>query len=116
MLEIILLFFLTRKVGDICESKGRSGLPFKIMLVVFWLGGEIFGLILGAVISQGTGALMYVFALAGAAIGAGITFVIVKSLSPVEGYVPSLSNTGYTGLGLNTPSPSDPVQKKNNFN
>lgn len=87
MLEIILLIFLTRKIGEIVEEKGRKGTWYKVMTVVLWIGGEIVGALIGAVVAglSGIGDFsIYIFALVGAAVGAGISFIVAKSLSPVE--------------------------------
>ena len=87
MLEIILLIYLTRHIGEIIEEKGRKSGWYKVLTVVLWIGGEVFGAIVGAVVSElsGTGTfLVYIFALVGAAIGAGLAFMIAKSLSPIQ--------------------------------
>ena len=89
MLEIILLIFLTRRVGEIVEEKGRRSGWYKVLTVVLWIGGEIIGAIVGLVVAELTGSgqfLMYLCALAGAALGAVLAFVIAKSLSPVAAY------------------------------
>lgn len=83
MLEIIALVFLTRKIGEIVESKNRKAGWFKVMTVVLWIGFEIAGALVGGVYSALTGAsdaFTYLFALIGAACGAGLSFVIAKSL------------------------------------
>lgn len=81
MLEIVLLIVLTRKIGEICERKGRKATGYKILLVVLWIGGELFGAILGALLTGGEGVALYVLALLGAATGAGIAFLIAKNTS-----------------------------------
>lgn len=89
MLEIIVLIFLTRKVGEIVEEKGRRSGWYKVLTVVLWIGGEIIGAIVGLVVAGATGsgqAVMYICALLGAAIGAALSFIIAKSLSPVAAY------------------------------
>ncbi|HEX8500107.1 MAG TPA: hypothetical protein VF659_05890 [Pyrinomonadaceae bacterium] len=86
MLEIIVLIFLTRHVGEIVQSKGRKTGWFKVMTVVLWIGGEVTGAIVGGIVGALTdsGALFaYVFALVGAGIGAGASVLIARSLSPV---------------------------------
>ena len=89
MLEIILLIFLTRKVGEIVEEKGRRSGWYKVLTVVLWIGGEVIGAIIGLVVAEATGSgqpVMYLCALVGAAIGAALAFIIAKSLSPVAAY------------------------------
>jgi hypothetical protein len=84
MLEILLLIFLTRKIGAICEEKGRKAGGYKALTVVLWFGGEIAGAIIGVVATSGDGgALVYLLALFGAAVGAAISFAIVNSLTPI---------------------------------
>ena len=84
MLEIIILIFLVRHVGEIVRSKGRKAGWFQVMTVVLWIGGELFGGIVGGIIGALTEsgmALAYVLALLGAAAGAGISILIVRNLS-----------------------------------
>lgn len=86
MLEIIALIYLTRYVGETVESKGRKGGWFKFMTVMLWIGGEITGAVIGgivAAISHSGTLLVYLFAIAGAAVGAGISLVVAKSVSQV---------------------------------
>lgn len=84
MLEIIILIFLTRHIGEIVKSKGRKPGLFKLLTVVLWIGGELTGGIIGAIIGEMSGmgvGLAYLFALLGAAAGAGLSFIIARSLS-----------------------------------
>ena len=84
MLEIILLIFLTRKVGEIVRSKGRKPGWFQLLTVVLWIGGELTGADIGAILGElsdtGMG-LAYHFAQLGAAAGAGLSIIIARSLS-----------------------------------
>ncbi len=87
MLEIMLLIFLTRKVGGIIEGKGRKAGWFKAMTVGLWIGGEIGGAIIGGIVVAISGAgqfLIYVAALLGAAAGAGIAYLIANNVTPVQ--------------------------------
>jgi hypothetical protein len=55
------------------------------MFVLLWFGCEILGAIFGVILTKGeVSAGAYLFALLGAAVGAGISFVIVASLPAVE--------------------------------
>jgi uncharacterized membrane protein YeaQ/YmgE (transglycosylase-associated protein family) len=86
MLEIILLIYLTRHVGETVEAKGRKAGWYKVLTVVLWLGCEIGGAIVGGIIAalSGSGNLVvYLFALVGAAVGAGISILIARSVSPL---------------------------------
>ena len=83
MLEIVALIFLTRKVGEIVESKNRKAGWYKFMTVALWIGFEVVGAIIGGVyvaLSGASDAFSYLFALVGAACGAGLSFIIAKSL------------------------------------
>ena len=83
MLEIILLIYLTRRVGEIVKGKNRKPGWYKFMTVVLWLGGEFAGAFVGGIIVALTGTnqlLIYVFALVGAGIGAGVAFAVAKGV------------------------------------
>ncbi len=85
MLEIILLIFLTRHVGGIVEAKGRKAGWYKLLTVVLWIGGEVTGAVVGGIVGALTDSGMlfaYVFALGGAAVGAGASILIARGLSP----------------------------------
>src|SRR4051812_10380964 len=90
MLEILLLYFLGKKLAGIVRSKGRSSGVYVVLLVVLWLAGEFGGLALGAVISataspvgEPDGIVMLVGAIVGAALGTTTAFLIVRNLSPI---------------------------------
>jgi hypothetical protein len=83
MLEILLIWFMTKKVGEIVENKGYGSVFIKIGLVVAYLFGAIFGGALGAVVSgpPAPGQSMpflhlYAFAFAGALLCCGFVFMI----------------------------------------
>jgi len=85
MLEILALVYLTRKIGGVVEAKGHKGGRYKVLTVVLWIGGEFVGAILGGVLSggaeSGLGAV-YLFALLGAAAGAGLAYFIAANVPP----------------------------------
>ena len=43
MLEIVLLYFLCKSIGNVLRDKGRKPLGFQILLVIMWFGGEFLG-------------------------------------------------------------------------
>ncbi|HEX6624499.1 MAG TPA: hypothetical protein VF064_12370 [Pyrinomonadaceae bacterium] len=90
MLEVIVLIFLTRRVGEIVEEKGRRSGWYKALAVVLWIGGEAIGALVGLAVSghfDSGKVLMRIFCvLLGVAAGAALAFVIAKSLSPVAAY------------------------------
>ncbi|HLL71110.1 MAG TPA: hypothetical protein VK363_06730 [Pyrinomonadaceae bacterium] len=86
MLEIIALIMLTRRIGDIVKQKNRKSGWYKFMTVLLWFGCEVIGAVIGGIIVGITGspdAVIYLIALAGAAVGAGIAYLIAKALPPL---------------------------------
>ncbi|HJR07966.1 MAG TPA: hypothetical protein VJ842_11960 [Pyrinomonadaceae bacterium] len=86
MLEIIALVMLTRRIGEIVKAKNRKSGWYKFMTVMLWFGCEILGGVIGAIIVGLTGspdAVIYLIALAGAGVGAGLAYVIAKALPPL---------------------------------
>ncbi|HEX4963609.1 MAG TPA: hypothetical protein VF173_22465 [Thermoanaerobaculia bacterium] len=84
MLEILVLIHLTRKNGGIAEKKGHRPGLYKLLTVLLWLGGEIIGAVLGGIMAGEETALIYVLALVGAIVGAGLSRLIVNSLSSLS--------------------------------
>jgi hypothetical protein len=90
MLEILLLIGLWKAIGSLVEQKGRPALPFQILVIVMWIGGEFFGAFVGAVLTRLNNDVgvfnfkIYFCALAGAAIGAGLLFLIAACLPEVR--------------------------------
>lgn len=41
MLEIIFLFFLTRKIGQIALSKNETAWLWKLKVIFYWIGAEL---------------------------------------------------------------------------
>jgi hypothetical protein len=88
MLEIIILVTLCKNIGRIVGDKGRSKVPFVLLTIVFWFGGEIGGAIFGATFEmvvmnkKEPSYVAYICGLVGAGLGALIAFVIAKSVSP----------------------------------
>jgi hypothetical protein len=83
MLEILALIYLSRKNGGIAEKKGHKPGRYKLLTVLLWFGGELLGGILGGILAGGDGGPVYLLALVGAVVGAGVSRLIVNSLSPV---------------------------------
>jgi hypothetical protein len=90
MIEILVLLRLSRKIGETVWSKGHKKFAYQLLLWVLWFGGEIMGGITGAIVSMGlhegdepSPGLIYLFALAGAVIGALTAFAIANNLKPV---------------------------------
>jgi hypothetical protein len=117
MLEILALAALTRRIGNTVETKGHNSFNYKALAVALWLGGEIFGAILGAAMAgrnESAQCLIYIMALIGAVVGAAIANAIADNL-PVVG--PSLVTTpsapaNVPAAGSNALAPQgDPIPK-----
>jgi len=81
MLEIFIIWKLAGTIGTLAAQKGLKKIWYQIMLVVLWLTGEISGAFIGgAFSSENTGWVVYLTALAGAAAGAGLAFLIMRLL------------------------------------
>ena len=47
MLEIIVLIFLTKNIGNLAIKKGLKAGTWKLYTVLAWFGGEILGIVIG---------------------------------------------------------------------
>lgn len=119
MLEILALIWLGKRIGAIVRDKGRKAGGYQFLLVVMWFGGEIVGAIIGAILTGGDGLAPYIFALFGAAAGAGITFWIVNSLSTdttalQQSFAPAppLQAQGFGPVQSIMPSTPEPVSSE----
>lgn len=77
MCEIICLIGLWKLLGNAAEEKGRPAIWFQLMGIGLWFGGEIVGAVVGVVFSGGSQLTAYMFALGGAVVGAGVSFLVV---------------------------------------
>lgn len=50
MLEIIILIFLTKKIGVLAGIKGLQAGRWKLYLVLAWIGAELLGAIIAVII------------------------------------------------------------------
>lgn len=83
MLEILAIWYLVVRIGKIVDQKGYKRGWYIVMTIALWFGGEIFGAIVGMLVIGALGSeqcLIYLFALGGALIGAGIAYLIANSL------------------------------------
>ena len=78
MLEIFAIIKLTKMLAAKAEAKGRAS-TWGGLLPLFWIGGEIFGFLIGAVVAP-EGLAAYLVALLGAAAGAISAFLVVGML------------------------------------
>jgi len=80
MLEVFAIIFLSKKFGGIADDKGHSRGLFIALTIIFWVGGEIAGMLLGLIVFEEEGLIMYAFAILGAGLGALTVFLIASSL------------------------------------
>ncbi|NJK33210.1 MAG: hypothetical protein HC927_12840 [Deltaproteobacteria bacterium] len=83
MLEIIVLVIFAKKLAEIAQNKGQSR-GWAALGVAGWIVGEILGGVIGFIV-LGDGFGPYMFALLGAALGAGVAYMIVNNLSAAPG-------------------------------
>ncbi|MBP3953962.1 hypothetical protein J8F10_01420 [Gemmata sp. G18] len=91
MIEILILIRLSKSIAAKAREKGRGGAPFVFLLLALWLGGEVFGTVIGMIISlavlgdeEPNLLVMYPPAILGAIVGAVVAFQIVKAIAPAH--------------------------------
>jgi hypothetical protein len=50
MLDLIILFFLTKEIGKLASKKGLKPITWKIYTIISWIASEIVGLVVGIMI------------------------------------------------------------------
>jgi hypothetical protein len=50
MLDLVVLYFLTKEIGRIAARKGLKPLTWKIYTVISWIASEVIGLMFGLMI------------------------------------------------------------------
>lgn len=80
MLEIIAIIALGKSISKIVKEKGLNPTKYVIIMVVMWIGFEILGSLIGAIL-YGEGMVVYLFALSGAAIGGFLSYQLAKNAS-----------------------------------
>jgi hypothetical protein len=90
MLEIIIIWRLTKYIGTLAQEKGYKKLGYQVMSVILWLVGELIGgSIAYSFFEKKPVILQYVIAFIGALAGAGIAFLIMRALPNHETDIPS---------------------------
>src|ERR1700761_2385777 len=100
MLEILFVVSLWKKMGEMMRNKGyNKPFWFQFFVPVFWFGGEVFGAFVVAIVraiqgqrDTGFDLFLYLFALLGAGVGAGVIFLIASSFSRRTEASPPLVN------------------------
>jgi len=118
MLEIIVVILLCTQMGKLMRRKGRKPLLFQVMLVFFWLGGEIgvsIAYAIGYAVATGNspdvGFELMLIALAGGGLGAALAFVIAALIPVAETAAAGGQYERYAQADLQNikiPPPSDP--------
>lgn len=84
MVEIFTLGWFSRVIGEIVQSKGYRPGNYRLGALLLWCAGEVCGLFAGLAIAPGGDfgslVLIYLCALAGAAVGAICAYGIVRGL------------------------------------
>ncbi len=84
VIEILVLIWLVGRLAKIAKAKGLSG-AWGALGLAMWIGGQVFGLILGAAIVVDLIGV-YIFALMWAIAGGVASYAIVKRLAPAPGF------------------------------
>jgi hypothetical protein len=77
VLEIVFIIWLTRRLARVAEQRGHSK-GWGALGAIFWIAGEIIGLVIGFALELDMGA--YGLALLGAGAGATLAYAIVANL------------------------------------
>jgi len=84
MLEIFLIIYLSKKLGEKLENKGRKKGWYIFGFVVTWVVFEIAGAIIGFIVFGEGSLLPYLFALLGAGLAYLLHYSYVNSLSDLN--------------------------------
>ena len=84
MIEIILLFFLTKSIGELAVKKGLPSGRWKFIVVMAWIGFELIGMMIGmALLGSGNLVGLMMFGLV-AAFGGYLTVRYILENKPDE--------------------------------
>ena len=119
MLEILLLVFLWRKLGEKLRNKGRTPIGYQIGMVLAWFGTEVVAGVIYGVVSvianEGRepeiGIGVYATALIAAGISAGCFFLLAHIL-------PDLNQTAHrpsSGARLDRQMPASKLNSDNPY-
>jgi hypothetical protein len=81
MAELVVLYFLCKKISAIARGRGKDPTNYCVLLIGLWIGGEIAGGIVGVVLTGYVNLVTYFFALVGAVVGSSIAFKRVNRRS-----------------------------------
>jgi hypothetical protein len=89
MLEILLLIYLSKKIGIMAETKGHSRTTYRVLTFVAWFFFEFVGAVIGIMMFGNNGYEFYLIGLLCAAGGYGLMYFIVNALpdkNPQDNY------------------------------
>jgi hypothetical protein len=84
MVEILTVGSFVNHIGAVAHAKGYRSGNYRLMALILWCLGELIGLFGGLVLVSPSDPLslftIYLCALCGAAVGAGLAYGVVRSL------------------------------------
>lgn len=99
MIEIIALYNLCKRIGIAARDRGRHAIPYQLVMIMFWLGGQFGGVIVASVVLlvafgdawQDYVMLAYFPVIAGGIVGAWLAFKVVAGLPDLYDLEPPAS-------------------------
>jgi hypothetical protein len=88
MLELLMLYHFSKKVGETAEAKGYSGVAFTILFVAVWLLAEVAVVVPGVIAVEARGGLVcgvYLLALVVAMVAGLTVYVLLLFLPDLRG-------------------------------
>jgi hypothetical protein len=86
MVEIIVLLYLTRHIGQISFEKGYKPFVYKLLTIGLWIFFEFLIAIIMSLLFTKNSTVIYIFALLGAGCGGLISYLIVNNLKDKNNY------------------------------
>jgi hypothetical protein len=84
MIEIIVLIFISRGIGETAQDKGYSKGLYRFFTFLICLGFEFIGAVIGTILLGGEEAGVYLIALVSAGIGLLIIYLVVEFLPDMK--------------------------------
>lgn len=86
MIEIFTLGWYADKIAALAQAKGLRASKYRLLAQLYWCGGEALGLFTGLAMAPARNPLslimIYLCALIGAALGAGLAYTVTRSQKP----------------------------------
>jgi hypothetical protein len=126
MLEILLLVYLCKNIGQKLRAKARKPLLLQILLILMWFGGEVVGFIVGMVVYTVVygqeppefSLPIYLGAIVGAACGTAFCFMIAWLIPPAyqEPNPAFVDDDGSPMFGAPPADPNNPYSSPQTWN